>query len=303
MKKNFITISVIALSSILLWISVALSNDYVSTINVPIVFSELAKDYSINNKSARDVVLKIKGSGWSLLKANIAGSEEFVVSVHRQLGKHKDLTKDHLPFNRWLNNNFQVIEIEPANIEYEIARNIKKKVKVVLNWLPEFKPEYGFTSPIKVEPSYIDIIGPYDLLKDIDSVKTYYEQFTDISENFSAELSFEEIEGVRFATTKCSVSFEVQKIVDKTFDEIAVDARNVPYMKELDFFPSKISVVLRGGINKLGKLTKDSLSAYVDYWGALKETEGEIVPTIKIPNQTTIVNIIPNKLEYIIKQK
>ena len=36
MKNNIITISVIVLFSIILWISVALSNEYVSTINIPI---------------------------------------------------------------------------------------------------------------------------------------------------------------------------------------------------------------------------------------------------------------------------
>ena len=61
-------------------------------------------------------------------------------------------------------------------------------------------------------------------------------------------------------------------------------------------------MIIRGGISKLGKLTNDSLKAYVDYWRALKDESRSIEPIIEIPQFTTVVNTQPKKLEYIIKQ-
>jgi len=94
----------------------------------------------------------------------------------------------------------------------------------------------------------------------------------------------------------------LQKIVDKSFDELPVEIRNVPPSKELILFPGKISVVLKGGISKLGRLTNDSVKAFVDFWEIQRHEEEQIEPIIEIPPFTTLVDIKPKKLEYIIKQ-
>ena len=67
-------------------------------------------------------------------------------------------------------------------------------------------------------------------------------------------------------------------------------------------FPVKIDVVLRGGINLLGKLNSSDIKAYVDFSQALNDTLGGIEPYFEIPPFTTIIDKKPGKLEYIIKQ-
>ncbi|MHB8930215.1 MAG: YbbR-like domain-containing protein, partial [Melioribacteraceae bacterium] len=144
--------------------------------------------------------------------------------------------------------------------------------------------------------------GPANLLRNTDSIKTKYKEILDVSDNLKFNLRIEPPEGITSAINTCTIELEVQKIVDKTFENIVVETRNVPPSKDLILFPGKINVVLRGGINKLGRLTNDSIKAYVDYWSALREEKGTIEPIIELPQFTTHVSTIPNKLEYIIKQ-
>jgi hypothetical protein len=94
----------------------------------------------------------------------------------------------------------------------------------------------------------------------------------------------------------------VQKIVERSFDGIVVETRNVPSFRELVLYPAKINVVLKGGISRLGKLTNDSLKAYVDFWTALKEENKTIEPQVECPQFTDYVGAQPKKLEYIIKR-
>ena len=98
------------------------------------------------------------------------------------------------------------------------------------------------------------------------------------------------------------LSFDVQKIVDKSFEDISVEVKGVPPSRELLLFPSKITVTLRGGIKMLGTLKAEKIHAYVNFKNAFKDTLGVIEPTIEIPEYTKISNVEPKTLEYIIKQ-
>ena len=302
MKNKVITISLIALFSIGLWISVALSQDYVMTVIVPVQYSDLPPNYSIGSTSVDEVYLQIKGKGWELAKLDLARRVEFNIPVHKRVGHHKNNISDFIEANSWLTNTFQVLDIAPSQVEYDVEKTGTKTVKVGKNINLVFKPGYGIVSQVSIEPATVEISGPPQLLDKIDSVKTQFIEFDDISDNISADLPLEEINGITVFPKKCKVKFEVQKIVDKTFEGIEVEARSVPYSKELVLYPGKIDVVLRGGINTLGKLSNDSIKAYVDYWSALKENSGSIEPVVEIPKFTTLSDIQPEKIEYIIKQ-
>lgn len=302
MKKKVITISVIAIFSIVLWISVALSDVYVTTIEVPVKFMDLPKNYAVGSTSVDNVYLQVKGKGWELAKLSLVGDTEFNISVHRRAGNYKSDLSNFIDGNSWLAKSFQVLEIAPAQIEYEIERIGSKRVPVVQNLKLDFKPGFGLASKITINPQTVVISGPANLLQKIDTIKTEFREFTDISDNVKLNLPLDVPVGITIPKTKCSLEFEVQKIVDKTFESILIETRNVPPNKELILYPAKINVVLRGGINKLGRLTNDSIKVYVDFWTALKENGKTIEPIVEFPQFTTLTITQPKKLEYIIKQ-
>lgn len=302
MKKKIITISVILFFSVALWIYVSLSNVFVTTIKVPINITDLPKNYSLGNSSITEVYIQVKGKGWDLAKLMLDPEVNFDISAHRRIGHRKNDLSDLIQANTWLTSSFQVLEISPSQIEYDIEKVGSKTVKLIKNFKLEFKPGYGPSSKIKIDPDMVEISGPANLLRNTDSIKTEYKEIPDISENVKFDLKIETPEGLTASTKMCTIELEVQKIVDKTFENIIVETRNVPPSKDLMLFPGKINVILRGGINKLGRLTNDSIKAYVDYWSALREEKGTIEPVIELPPFTTHVSTIPNKLEYIIKQ-
>ncbi|TSA28045.1 MAG: YbbR-like domain-containing protein [Ignavibacteriales bacterium] len=302
MKKKVVTISLIAIFSIGLWISVALSEVYITTVEIPVRFTDLPKNYAVGSTSVDNVYLQVKGKGWELAKLKLVGDTEFNISVHRRTSKYRSDLNNFIDANPWLASSFQVLEIAPAQIEYEIERIGSKRVPVVQNLKIDFKPGFGPASKIKIEPGTVEISGPANLLQKIDAIKTEFREFTDINDNVKLVLPLDVPDGITIPKTECSIEFEVQKIVDKTFESILIETRNVPPNKELILYPAKINVVLRGGINKLGRLTNDSIKVYVDFWTALKENGKTIEPIIEFPQFTTLTITQPKKLEYIIKQ-
>lgn len=302
MKKKIVPISFIALFSIIMWGSISLSGEFVTTIKVPVALFDFSKNYTKGSISEKEVYLRIRSRGWELAKLSLGGNEEFLVSARRISGIHRVNLRDELENNPWLTSTFRVLEIAPATIEFEIDRIITKKVFVKYDLKVDFKEGFGIASEISIKPDQIEISGSEKQLRNIDTITTEIRELKNLSEPVSLNLDLIGIEGATFSETKCRVEFDVQKIVDKSFDDINVEVRNVPSSKELILFPGKISVVLKGGINKLGKLTKDSILAYIDYWEVLRNEDEGIEPIIKIPSSTTMVDLKPKKLEYIIKQ-
>lgn len=302
MKKKIITISVIVFFSIALWVSVSLSAVFVTTVKVPVHFTELPLNYTVSNASINEVELQVKGGGWELAKLIWGPEVDFEISIHKRIGHRKNDMSDLIKANAWLTSSFQVLEITPSQIEYDVEKIVSKKVGLIKNFKLGFKPEYGLSSEVKINPETVEIYGPSTLVRNIDSIKTEFKEILNIADNIKMNLQIETPEGISTVTKMCTIEFSVQKIVDKTFENLIVETRNVPSSKELILYPGKINVVLRGGINKLGRLTNDSIKAYIDFGSALREESGTIEPVIEAPAFTTHVSTIPNKLEYVIKR-
>ena len=59
---------------------------------------------------------------------------------------------------------------------------------------------------------------------------------------------------------------------------------------------------MRGGISQLSKMKNNDLNVYVNFEQAINDTTGAIEPIIDIPEFTSLIDIKPNRLEYIIKK-
>jgi len=302
MKNKIIPITFIIIFSLILWGSVTLSEYYVEIITVPIELVDLPKNYSPSYLSNPEITLKVKAKGWELAKLILTGEHSFYVSAHHRIGKFKVDLRNEIENNLWLTSAFNVLEISPVIFEYEIDKTVTKKVSIKPNVKINFAENYDLVSDIILTPSEVDISGPASILQNVNYVETDSVVFNNVNEKIVYEINLKSINGVNFSINKCKIEFDVQKIVERAFDDLFVEIRNVPPSKELNLYPSKVSVILRGGINRLGKLTNDSIKVYVDYWDAIRSEENMIEPVVEIPEFTKLLDVKPKKLEFIIKQ-
>jgi YbbR domain-containing protein len=302
MKSKVVTLSFIILFSIFLWISVSLSENFIVTIKAPIKVTDLPINNGVSNISADEVFIQLKGNGWNLAKIFLGTPEEFSISARRKLGKHREQLRSYVEANQWITSSFQVIEISPPSIEFSVGKILSKKVKIAPILNLNYKDGFGLVSNLKISPDSVEIFGPGTLLKNIDSIVTEPLQLQNISENIKDELNLVVPQGIEINRRTCELQFEVQKIVETMINNIVIESLNVPQLKEMDFYPNKISVTLRGGIQRLGKITRDSIRAYINYWDVINDDGKSVKPKIEIPKYTSILNVEPKYIELIIKQ-
>ncbi|MCK7524847.1 MAG: hypothetical protein MZV64_48190 [Ignavibacteriales bacterium] len=76
----------------------------------------------------------------------------------------------------------------------------------------------------------------------------------------------------------------------------------MPQDRHIVLIPNAINCSLRGGINILGKINPNEISASIDYREIVYDTLGSVQPKIVIPQNTELVFTKPVRLNYIIKE-
>ncbi|MCB9209955.1 MAG: hypothetical protein H6609_11300, partial [Ignavibacteriales bacterium] len=215
MERKIITISLIVLFSVLLWIFVSFSGDFSISLNLPIQVIDVPENYSVSSVSANEVAISLKGQGWQLAQHTLGRDPKFFIPSPLELGQKDISARNVLHANSWLASTLQLVEISPEKIQITVEQTKSKKVEIVPVLALSYKPGYGLVSPIIIEPDSIEIVGPKSIIDDINIINTKNKALSNLEEKTSINLGVEIPRFISTDVNDCSISFEVQKIVDK----------------------------------------------------------------------------------------
>lgn len=298
-KLNIFIASVVF--SIILWGSISLSDSYYTYVDVKLALTNFPSGYTTGSSLPENIKLRVKGQGWRLLSLNVGPDGKFTVSVGNDSGPKTISLYNYLESNRWLISDVETISIQPDSISFYVEKIISKKLSVEPNLDFEFKPGYGIASDVKVTPDSVEVFGPKSYLKKMKVIKTELISLTSLDAKVETEVSLLNLSGFNYSTDNINVVIDVQKIVDKEFNNIDVEVKGIPHGKEVVLLPNKIRFNVRGGIEILGRLKTDQFHAYLNYQTLVTDTTGTVVPDLIMPKNVTLQYLKPEKLRYIIR--
>lgn len=302
MKKNIHIVIISLLFSIILWVSISLSNYYYITVHFPVKIINFREGYTSGTKLPNSISAKIKGTGWKLLSLSLGSESDYIVSAGGDTGRKYINLYNSLSENQWLATDMQVIDLIPDTLSIRIEKVGRKKVKIDPDLSLDFKPGYGLADNIQITPESTYVSGPISYLKKLTSVPTKKKVLKDLDSKIVDHVSLEDIRGMSYGQNLVTISLDVQKIVDKNFDNIPVSVLDLPSDREVVLLPNRISVGVRGGVNILGKLNEDQFKAYVYYRDVVLDTLGSVIPKVEFPQNTSLMYVKPERLRYIIKK-
>ena len=302
MKKKIPLIIISIAFSVIIWGTISLSEEYYANVNVPLRVVDFPIGYTIGNKIPENITIKLRGIGWKLFSVNIGKDVTYNISVNEDSGFKQIRLMDHLTDNRWMLSELDIIDIVPNSLSFSIERRIHKKLLIVADLSLDFKAGYGLAKQIVIEPDSVVIDGPQSVVNSLTEIKTKAIKLSSLDRFTIKNIDFIYLPGTSFGTRFVSVNFDIQRIVDKQFDDIDVEVLDVPPDRDVILLPNKISCNVRGGIDILGKLEKDQFRAFVFYRDVVLDTLGNVIPHIEHPVNTTLKYIKPERLRYIIKK-
>jgi hypothetical protein len=290
------------LFSIVLWISISLSNEYFTTIAIPVKVVNFPRGYTNNSGMAKNISIKLKGEGWKLISVNLGTKTDYTVSAGQDSGRKTVNLYNYLAENQWLSSDIEVIDISPDTLSFLVEKISDRKVKIIPDLNLNFKPGYGLASSIKIKPDSIIVHGPKSYIENLNTIQTEEIKFSEMDSKVIHQVFLKEIDGMVYDVKTVSVEIDVQKIVDKNFFDIPVSVLDMPEDRDVVLIPKKIGIGLRGGIEILSKVTNENISAYLYYRDVVLDTIGSVVPKIELPADNALLYTKPERLRYIIKK-
>lgn len=298
-KLNIFIASVIF--AVILWGSISLSDSYYTNIEVKLTLTNFPEGYTTGSQLPENIKLRVRGQGWRLVSINVGPETEFRVSVGGDSGRQNISLYNYLESNRWLLSDVDIMNLYPDSLNFFVERVISKKLPVVSGLELDFKPGYGLASEIKLNPDSVIVKGPLSYLRVRKEINTNSIPLGLLDSRTSTEVNLDNIPGFEYSTNLVDVVLDVQRIVDKQFENISVDVSNIPSGREVVLLPNKININIRGGIEILGKLMPEQFHAYVKYQTLVQDTTGSVVPEIILPKNVALQFSKPARLRYVIR--
>ena len=299
-KKLYIFIAAV-IFAIIFWGSISLSDSYYATIDVALKLVDFPEGYTTGSKLPENVSIKLKGEGWKLVTLNIGAESEYRISVESDSGLKYANLYNNLADNRWILSETEVIDIKPDTIAFVVERIISKKVPVLVDLSLAFKPGYGLASEILVTPDSEVVSGPVSIMKELEEIFTIRKSMSSLDNKQTINLNLPETSGITYSNNLIKVELDVQRIVDKQFDNIPVDVLDVPQDISVVLLPNTVGCSVRGGVNVLGNLNEDQFKAFLYYSDIVSDTLGSVIPHLELPKNTSLMFIKPERVRYIIK--
>jgi len=301
LKKNLNIIIIALVFSAILWISITLSDEFYSTINLPVRVIDAPAGYTVATDLPKNISVKIKGIGWRLTGISLGSESYFNVSARNDSGMVLSNLYANIINNPWLSSDLSVIDISPDTVSFVIEKITSRKLPVIPDLKLDFKTGYGLSTKFTLTPDSVNVSGPKSLINSLESLKTQSVKLSQLDSQTKVKASFENsklVTDVPFV----EIFLDVQRIVDKTVDNIRVEVIDVPADRDVVLIPNSISCLVKGGINILGRLTENDFRAYVHYRDVLLDSLGAVQPIIEFPENIEIVTQRPDRLRYIIKK-
>ena len=177
------------------------------------------------------------------------------------------------------------------------------KVRNNINVIP--KEGYSIIGNPLVSPDSVKITGASSVINKIKTLSTEYQKIDNANSYFTKEVKLIDTLSnvIRIDPKSVKISYKIELLAEKTFNDIEVVIYNIPADKEVLLIPPKIKLFVRGGVEQLSRINIPDIIAGIEYKQIENDELGYIIPKISLPNDAMLVQFEPDRFQYIIKKK
>ncbi len=304
MKKDIKIILFSLLFAFALWFYINLNQSYSLDLSIPLeVQSSRTQALSEEIPSAIDIT--VKGKGWELLNLMVTKDLKYNLDISKLKKDSRIITEQFVSERLNLNPDISVLKINPDTININFDKLSEKLVPVKNNIVVNLKDGYSIIGKPILTPDSIMIQGSSYLLNKVKSIPTQYKVFSNVNDNLRGVVEIKDtlMNLIKIEPKLINFEYMIQLSAEKMFEDVSVNISNVPDDKEVLLIPPKINISLRGGVDQLSLISPADLDVNVEFEKIETDTLGYVIPEVKIPKETNLLKLEPQKLQYIIKKK
>jgi YbbR domain-containing protein len=298
----FITCLVLA---VLAWLFTTLSNPYKFNIKQVLTFKNLPLKRAFHLLQSDTVNATIEGTGWDMLFSKVDGKKAVTVDLHTLENKNYVVLSSQLKqINLKKDVNHEIIAFNPDTLYFDFSNRTVKKVPVELVTAIKYQRQFAQSDKINIQPRYVTISGPAEVLSKIKSWKTDSIVLKDVNEDFNSRIRLQPVrEGnLDILPKSVIVNIPIDEFTEKTL-EVPVKLINNRNFNDVKIFPQKIKVTFTTSLNNYPDMNEDDFEAVadLDLW---RKNNYTVLPVkiIRFPSYSKIVKVEPQNIDFIVKK-
>ncbi len=297
------------IASILIWLLITLSKEYVTTIVLPISYEKLPQDKLLQSVPINQIVVQVKATGFKIIRSNLI-RKPIILNTNNLAKKTSQgyyfLTK-HQKNNiqKQLLSQVQLQEIFPDTIHLNLGSLTSKKIPVKPSLDIKYHIGYEISEKIKVTPDSIVISGPESQVKNIQSIALSTLKLEDIKADFSKKVAIiKPIDSgnIKLNTQFVTISASVEKFTERSFN-IPFKIINLPENIQLNTLSKTVEIIFIIGLSNFNKIDKSSFLVECDFSVSENNSLSYLIPKVSIKSSyVKSYRIVPNKIDFLIQK-
>jgi hypothetical protein len=301
------------LLSVLLWLLTVFGKPYNTTISFATRFFNLPTNKTLVNRLPRQVNVRVKGTGFSLMAAFYNAKYDTLLIDGQNIRKLYDqqsnegyflvLNNQLINIASQLGDKIEVYRIDPDTVKFMFDQKTGKIVPVKVNISYHFAKQYQQSGPIKIYPSKILIKGPGLLLEDIDIIETKNIVLTGIDKTTKTLVPLKipaQNGNIEYPTKWAVIEIPAEKFTEAEIS-LPVKVVNGPPGFKVKTFPSEITVKYNVALSNYGQVNQSMFEVVVDFKAIENANASKLtVKLVKLPGMVSNARLVNKKVEFIL---
>ncbi len=310
--KILVYLVFVAISTVF-WFLNELSNNYTTTINYPVRFTNLPKNKILVSDLPKNLTLNVNGYGYTLLRYKLSPASFPVVINMEQYSKtisNPNVKSYRLQtrqiketIDKQMANDIDVLDIMPDTVVFQFANIISRKIPIKPRVKLNFEEECMLNGDITFSPDSVTVNGPNNIIDTLSAVYTHYQEFNNLSKPLHRNITLSEIENIEMDRKKAVMFLPVAKFTQANF-EVPIQAINTPDTLDLKTFPRLAKVTCLVALNDFDKIQAKDFVINVNYLDIENLLGNRLTLNLAIaPSNAKLIQYSPESVEFILDKK
>ena len=303
--KTFISF---LLASILIWLLITLSKEYITTINFPIEYGEISQNKLLLANQTKALEVVVKTNGFKILRTRF-NINSLLINVNTLISKKGTtyyllLKSKKQSIKRQLPSGVSLQEIIKDTLFVELGSLVTKKIAVKSNLKISYHIGYDLSEQISLKPDSILVSGPENYISKIKNIELVPIVFEDIKADFVRKVAIKVPEGVKdlkFNIKEVIVSGKIEKFTEGILN-VPFKIINVPAGIIINTLNKKVQVTYIVGLSSFNKIDENSFQIECDYAMSASNRLGYLIPKVVLKSsEIKSYKLIPNEINFLIQ--
>ncbi|MBS1262796.1 MAG: hypothetical protein MAG453_02160 [Calditrichaeota bacterium] len=283
------------LLAILLWLVVVMTQEYETTINVPVVHMNTRPDKILVSDIPSSVPVRFSGKGKDLMMLMFfrpARLELDLQAVDRDYAYplHTELVEvpagiSAVPLVLPGQDTIRVV------LEDRITRTLPVRPQVEIRT----RPGYVLSDSLRVTPDSVRVSGPETVVSRIERMQTQERVFVGLAGSIEETVPLVAGKRVQLTPPEVRIQIEVDRLGERTIKRVPIEVRGSTRGRTVILEPSVVDVHVKGPASRLAYLTADSLSVRftLNRWN---RNQREYTPDVTLPDGVEFIDLTPEQV-------